>query len=554
MSTSAGDPWLRGWPYLHFAVCAVVLLSVYQACFTGGFFSDDQALILQNPVTEGLSPAHLRAMFEPHGTQVVLTGTYAPLHMLFTALERVLLGLEPAGWHVVNVLLHAGATLLVASLFLASGIPGPMALLGAALFGLHPALVEAVAWISQQKTTLCALFAFGALRTLRHRPLLATALFAGALLSKPHAVFLLPAAAAFVWVWRREGPRPPWGWLALWCALFALYALPEVLAFRGYSGFQSQQALDPGLRLRSVAAIAARYAVMAATSYGVAAFAQPDLPASWLDPWWLAGLGLAAALGARAVHALRAREEEGAWWVFAAAGFAPASQVFPFLFPIADRYLYFILPGMLGAALLALHAAILRVERARGERRAALLRRGCAAAGIGLALFFGWRAEGRARLWREPTLVLLDSARRYPNGYPAQLLRARRAAQDGDAAAAAEALRAARARGLANFMSVVEDPGLAPIADTPEFGAVVAEMAQDFVDRTGDPTGLDQSALHLLAHAHLLRGDAPAAARAFAAAIRAGGLQDAVLRGELKALVDANPSLRGVGEEVPAGP
>jgi hypothetical protein len=166
----------------------------------------------------------------------------------------------------------------------------------------------------------------------------------------------------------------------------------------------------------------------------------------------------------------------------------------------------------------------------------------------------GWRAVGRARLWREPTLVLLDSARRYPNGYPAQLLRARRAAQDGDAAAAAEALRAARARGLANFMSVVEDPGLAPIADTPEFGAVVAEMAQDFVDRTGDPTGLDQSALHLLAHAHLLRGDAPAAARAFAAAIRAGGLQDAVLRGELKALVDANPSLRGVGEEVPAGP
>jgi len=530
------NPWLRGWPWLHLAVCAVVLLSLYRGALEGPFFSDDTDLILENPVVEGLSPAHLRAIFEPRGTQTVLTGTWAPFHMLAMATERVLFGLEPPAWHVVNVLLHAIATVLVASLFLASGIAPPTALLGAALFGLHPALVEGVAWISQSKTVLCGVFAFGALRAWRTRPALATALFAAALLSKPHAIFLLPTAAAFAFVWR-DGRRRL-AWLAGWCALLALYALPEALAFLDYSGYQPQDSPDVFLRVRSVGAIAARYAWMAATSLNVAAFAQPDPPASWLDPWWLAGAALLAALAWRTLAALRARREEGAYWIFAATAFAPVSQALPFLFPIADRYLYFALPGLLGAALLALAPIAGRMSAAPSWRLAGAL------AGVALAALFAFRTDARARLWREPTLLFLDSAAHYPDGYPAQMMRARRAAQQGDAATAAEALRAAAARGLSDFMSVAEDPALAPIAGTPEFAAVVREMADRFVATNPVHTDTDQATLHLLAHAQLIRDDRRAAAEAFAAAIRAGGLQDEVLREELAALRAADPSLR----------
>jgi hypothetical protein len=545
-SEAPRSEWLRGWPWLHLALCAGVLLCVYQGSYSGPFFSDDNDFILENPIIEGLSPAHLRQMFDPRGSQLALTATYAPLHMLTLALERALFGLEPLPWHVFNVLLHAVATLLLASLFLASRIPAPAALLGAALFGLHPALVEGVAWMSQQKTTLCAVFAFGALRALRARPGLATWLFVCALLTKPHAGFLLPTAAAFLWVWRRDANRPGWRWLALWAALFALYAVPAVVAFRDFSGTQATEAPDRALQLRSIAAVGARYFTMATTSWGVSAFAQPDPPESWLDPWWLAGLVLGAALAGRALAALRAGREEGAYWVFAAAGFAPVSQLFPFLFPIADRYLYFILPGLLGATLLALRDLAERVARTRGSGTARALRRAGAVAGIALAAFFGWRSLLRAELWREPTLLFLDSARHYPDGYPAALMRARRAAQQGDAATAAEALRAAHARGMSDFMALTQDSGLAPIAGTPEFAAVLREMAQDLVDRTGDDAALDQSTLHLLAHAHLLRNDPREAARAFAAAIRAGGLQDAVLRGELATLVAADPTLKEV--------
>jgi len=255
-------------------------------------------------------------------------------------------------------------------------------------------------------------------------------------------------------------------------------------------------------------------------------------------------VALGAALAARAFATLRAGREEGAYWAFAAAGFAPVSQLFPFLFPIADRYLYFILPGLLGAALLALRDLFERVERARGAGPARVLRRASAVAGIALAAFFGWRSVLRAELWREPTFLFLDSARHYPNGYPAALMRARRAAQQGDAATAAAALRDAHARGMSDFMSLTRDSGLAPIAGTPEFAAVLREMAQKLVDSTAGDEHLDQSTLHLLAHAHLLRGDPREAARAFAAAIRAGGLQDAVLRGELNALVAQDPTLK----------
>lgn len=524
------DPWLRGWPWLHLGLCAVVLLALYHGALHAPFFSDDHDLILENPVIEGLSPAHLRAIFEPHGTQVVLTGTWAPLHMLAMALERAAFGLEPFAWHVANVLLHALATVLVASLLLASGLSSAAALCGAALFGLHPALIEGVAWISQSKTVLCGVFAFGALRAWRTRPGLATALFVAALLSKPHAVFVLPTAAAFAWVWR---DRERNGWLAAWCALFALYALPELIAFRDYSGFQSQQAFDLGLRIRSVGAAAARYAWMAATSLNVAAFAQPDPPASWLDPWSLAGAALLAGLGLRTWVTLRARREEGAYWVLAATAFAPVSQLFPFLFPIADRYLYFALPGLIGATALCVRD----LAPGRTARRAGAL------AGVALALFFAVRSEARARLWREPTLLFLDSARHYPDGYPAQMMRARRAAQQGRVAEAAEALRAAHARGASDFMAVAADPALAPIAATPEFAAVLQEMATRFVETNPVAADTDQATLHLLAHAELIRGNAREAAQALSAAIRAGGLQDAVLRQELAALVAADPSL-----------
>ena len=106
------------------------------------------------------------------------------------------------------------------------------------------------------------------------------------------------------------------------------------------------------MRVRSIPAFAARYLVMASTSLGVAAFQEPPPALSWLDPWWLGGAVALAALAWRFAVVARARRPEAAFWLWAAVSYAPVCQIFPFVYPLGDRYLYFILPGLLGGVLL----------------------------------------------------------------------------------------------------------------------------------------------------------------------------------------------------------
>jgi hypothetical protein len=433
---------------------------------------------------------------------------------------------------VLNIVLHALASALLAPVLLRSGVPLPAALGASLFFLLHPANVEAAAWLSQVKTTLSQALAILALLALERRPRLATLCFALALLTKPTSVFVLPVAAVFVWTRvRGADARRLFGWLGAWTAILAAYAAAEMVAFTHAVSGVAPIDPDPFVRLRTSVGFVARYFAMASTSLGVSAFHQPDPARSLADPWWLGGLALIALLGARGVLVLRARREEAAYWTWAAAAFAPVAQVWPFLFPLADRYLYPILPGLIGGFLLWGLPTATRLL-ARQPRLAP------AAAAVALAglVAFAVHSHARARLWAVPALLTADSAAHYPEGVNAQLQRATRAMQAGDHGAAVSALRAASARGYDRFDQLLANPTFAPLQGTAAFDGLIADMAGRWITRLGPLSDPAQSELLSLAVAHRLRGEREEARRAALRGLAMEGPLRAALESELQRL------------------
>jgi protein O-mannosyl-transferase len=134
-----------------------------------------------------------------------------PLTWLSHALDCQFFGLDPAGHHFHNVLLHAlNAVLLFLILRRLTARLWP-SLLVAALFALHPLNVESVAWVAERKNVLSTLFfllAIGAYARYAQNPnwrryLLVAGLFAAGLMAKP-MVITLPFVLLLLDYWPLE--------------------------------------------------------------------------------------------------------------------------------------------------------------------------------------------------------------------------------------------------------------------------------------------------------------------------------------------------------------
>ncbi len=83
---------------------------------------------------------------------------YRPILLVTFVAEYQLWSLHPAGYHAVNLLLHALTSALVVLLLGRLGARGSIAALGGLLFALHPVQTESVAWISGGNDVLLGLF------------------------------------------------------------------------------------------------------------------------------------------------------------------------------------------------------------------------------------------------------------------------------------------------------------------------------------------------------------------------------------------------------------
>lgn len=117
---------------------------------------DDDLLLLDHDRYRGFSAAHLLWMFgETHA------GHYQPLTWLSYALDHAIWGLDPFGFHLTNLVLHAANALALWFLLrvLSRGAVSPWwAAAGALLFAVHPLRVESVAWVTERRDLLSGLF------------------------------------------------------------------------------------------------------------------------------------------------------------------------------------------------------------------------------------------------------------------------------------------------------------------------------------------------------------------------------------------------------------
>lgn len=142
----------------------VAILAVYWPVHTHPFMpADDNFYVTDNVyVHQGLRWSTVKWAFT--ATNMV---NWIPLTWLAHAADYQMFGVNPAGHHLVNVLLHAlAAWLLFWTLWRATGFMGRSCMV-AALFALHPINVEPVAWVAELKTMLSMIFLLLALDSYR---------------------------------------------------------------------------------------------------------------------------------------------------------------------------------------------------------------------------------------------------------------------------------------------------------------------------------------------------------------------------------------------------
>jgi len=252
-------PPARSW--VPAALIALLALLAYSLSFPGSFFMDDVGIVKANPLVAHLD---LRAIFTTdYWGPDVNSGLYRPLTILSFALNRLLLGAEPWGFHLVNVLLHAGASLLFYAALRSLTVSAGVAWLAAGLFAVHPIHTEVVNEAVGRAELLVACFLFLGLRLAAgsgwRRWGSVAACYAAALLAKEHAVVflvLLPACDVFF----AERPWQRWrSRLPLYLALAAVLLLWLTLRVWGVDrAMVPPDVLDPLYQPMAQMATAAR--------------------------------------------------------------------------------------------------------------------------------------------------------------------------------------------------------------------------------------------------------------------------------------------------------
>lgn len=142
-----------------FWMIPIVALFAFANSVPNEFTLDDVEIVRDNPLLE--SPAHFGRLLTSDAWAHIPAGDhglYRPATMATYAVQRWTHGANPAGFRLVNILLHAAVSLLLALLVRRLSRDDFAALTAGVLFAVHPVHVEAVVGIVGRAEILACLF------------------------------------------------------------------------------------------------------------------------------------------------------------------------------------------------------------------------------------------------------------------------------------------------------------------------------------------------------------------------------------------------------------
>src|SRR5437867_6146782 len=162
MGLTSAQRWVR---WLAPLLVALFTLAAFLPALQNQFVNwDDKDNFLDNPHYRGLGWTHLRWMWTTH------LGHYIPLTWMTLGLDYLLWGMNPVGYHLTNLLLHAANAVVfffVVRRILTLALPSPSerghalavsAGFAALVFAIHPLRVESVAWVTERRDVFSGLF------------------------------------------------------------------------------------------------------------------------------------------------------------------------------------------------------------------------------------------------------------------------------------------------------------------------------------------------------------------------------------------------------------
>lgn len=354
----------RAW-LLACAALAITALA-YVSAVGGPFIWDDRQLIVDSPKVSALRPVSeyfgsafwLEEEREPGGRSY-----YRPLTILSLALDHRVHGMNPGGFHLTNVLLHLGCTLVLFTLLRRRGVAPVGTFVLTLGWSLFPRLTEDVAWIAGRTDVLATLFVLLALliattesneraadeagwRSCLRSSAAALTILAGLLAKEVAVAGLLALLVLEISVSRAQGLFARLGRLSPYVAVSAGYfllrarALPEHLV---------QDQLEPLQRARATLEAAGRYASMVLNPWRpdiqIGSLSSIDSTYATAGALVLVGVGLALWFGRRRLRLEDPCSQAVLTLALVSIGLVLHVIPIPVTVVAADRFLYLPLAG-----------------------------------------------------------------------------------------------------------------------------------------------------------------------------------------------------------------